>query len=290
MAKHSPTTAVRTLLISDVHLGSKHSQAQQCLEFLQSYAPERVYLVGDFIDGWRCNQGWHWSGTCKDVIDHIETLIAQGSQVFYVPGNHDSFLRNEQSLDMIPDQFSDIQFANEFVFESSGGWRFLITHGDLFDVVERRAQWISKVTSFAYDSVLSANRAFNRLPGRRRKNPYGACASLKSCVKRIVMWLSGFESAIMQHAREQNCDGVVCGHIHTPAIVYSDEMLYLNTGDWVENCTGVVEHLDGSFCLESNYGSPRMLQLPVHPRRSCTASAKQPETIARPCYPRLDPR
>ncbi|TWU15719.1 UDP-2,3-diacylglucosamine diphosphatase [Allorhodopirellula heiligendammensis] len=268
MANHSsPTTAVRTLLISDVHLGSKHSQAARCLEFLQSYTPEQVYLVGDFIDGWRCNQGWHWSGACKEMIDHIESLIAQGTEVFYVPGNHDSFLRNEQSLGMIPDQFSDIHFANEFVFESLGGWRFLITHGDLFDVVETQAQWVSKVTSFAYDTVLSANRLFNRLTGRRHKNPYGACATLKSFVKRIVMWLSGFESAIMQHACEQNCDGVVCGHTHTPAIVYSDDMLYLNTGDWVENCTGLVEHLDGSLCLESNYGSPRMLQLPVHPRK-----------------------
>ncbi len=281
MAKHSPKTAVQTLLVSDVHLGSKHSQAQQCLEFMRSYAPERVYLVGDFIDGWRCNQGWHWSGACKEMLDHIESLIANGVEVFYVPGNHDSFLRNEHSRGMIPDQFSDIHFANEFVFESSGGWRFLITHGDLFDVVETQAQWVSKVTSFVYDTVLSTNRLFNRLPGRRSKNPYGACASLKSLVKRIVMWLSGFEAAIMQHARDQDCDGVICGHTHTPKIVYSEEMLYLNTGDWMENCTGLVEHLDGSICLESRYGSPRMLQLPIHPRRSSKTSFRRAEAATR---------
>ncbi|MCM2371301.1 UDP-2,3-diacylglucosamine diphosphatase [Aporhodopirellula aestuarii] len=266
MTKHSKMTEVRTVLISDVHLGSKHSQSKQCLEFLRSYSPERVYLVGDFIDGWRCNQGWHWSDECNEIIEHLEALIQQGTEVFYVPGNHDAFLRNEQSLEMLPGKFSDVRFANEFVFESKGGWRFLITHGDLFDMVETQAQWISKVTSFAYDSVLSANRLFNRLPTRRRKNPYGACATLKSLVKRVVMMLSGFEAAIMQHARDQNCDGVICGHIHTPAIVYSEEMLYCNTGDWVENCTGLVEHLDGSIRLESIYGSPRMLQLPTHPR------------------------
>ena len=280
MAPRCTSTKVRTLLISDVHLGSKHSQSKACLKFLQSYSPQRVYLVGDFIDGWRCNQGWHWSPNCTAIFEYIERLIEQGTDVFYVPGNHDSFLRNEQSRELIPCQFRDVQFANEFVFESFGGWRFLITHGDLFDLVETQSQWVSKVASFAYDTVLSGNRLCNRIAGRGLKNPYGACAVLKSSVKRIVMRLSGFETAIMQHARDQDCDGVICGHLHTPAIVYSKNMLYCNTGDWVENCTGLVEHLDGSIRLESIYGSPRMLELPIHPRQSARIlSRRNPLTM-----------
>lgn len=261
---------VRTLFVSDVHLGSKHAQAKRCLEFLRSYQPERVYLVGDFIDGWRTHHGWHWNDQCTDVMDHIEGWMSQGAEVFYAPGNHDAFLRQANGHDLILEKFAGkfagVQIADEFVFETIHGWRFLVTHGDLFDVVETQAQWISKATSVAYDTVLSFNRSFNQVIRRSDKNPYGACAALKSQVKRAIRFVSGFESSIMQHAQTKGCDGVICGHIHTPNIVHKPDLLYCNTGDWVENCTGLIEHTDGRICLESVYGKPRSLELPPHER------------------------
>ncbi|TWU64873.1 UDP-2,3-diacylglucosamine diphosphatase [Crateriforma conspicua] len=270
----SAATSVRTLLISDVHLGCKHAQVKACLDFLQSYQPEQIYLVGDFIDGWKCNKGWHWPDECNQILNHLEQLIREGTEVFYVPGNHDAFLRNADYLRMIPEAFSQVKIADEFVFETLQGWRLLITHGDLFDFFETRAQWVSRATAGVYDFVLSLNRWVNRR--RVGSNPYGACAFLKDRVKRGVRFISSFESSIMQHARQRRCEGVVCGHIHTPAIVRRKDSIYFNTGDWVENCTGLVEHHDGTIRLESTYGTPKTLQLNPHERlamRTRSASA-----------------
>lgn len=262
--------SVRAIFISDVHLGSKHSQAARCLEFLRAYEPEVVYLVGDFIDGWRSNQGWTWTEECTQVIDHLEEMMRHGTRVFYTPGNHDAFLRerdgHRQVVQKLSGKFAQVQIEDEFVFESIRGWRFLVTHGDLFDVVESQAQWISKFSSIAYDSVLSINRWCNRVAGRGRKNPYGLCATMKSQVKRVIRFISGFESCITRHAHGRGCEGVVCGHIHTPNIIDNQQLLYCNTGDWVENCTALIEYHDGSMQLRSTYAQPMTLDLAVHPR------------------------
>ena len=282
-----PTAAerVRTVFISDVHLGSKHSQATRCLEFLRAYQPEAIYLVGDFIDGWRSNQTWNWTDDCGQVIDHLEEMMRQGTKVFYTPGNHDAFLRERDGHDQITrklsGKLSQVQIKDEFVFESIRGWRFLITHGDLFDVVESQAQWISKLGSVAYDSVLSFNRSCNWITGRSHKNPYGLCAVMKSHVKRAIRFMSGFESALTGHAHARGCEGIICGHIHTPSIIDNQHLLYCNTGDWVENCTGLIERHDGSIQLQSTYARPMSLDLTVHPR------AVDPST--KPCIGSLTP-
>ncbi|WP_231602702.1 UDP-2,3-diacylglucosamine diphosphatase [Neorhodopirellula pilleata] len=261
---------VRTLLLSDVHLGSKHTQTAQCLDFLKSYQPEQVYLVGDFIDGWRTAHGWHWTPLCDEVMDYFEDLMAKGTKVFYTPGNHDAFLRDIDGHNLIMEKFAgkfaDVEIADQFVFETVRGWRLLVTHGDLFDVVETQAQWVSKITSIAYDVILSCNRLVNHCVGRRHRNPYGACAWLKSQVKRAIRFCSGFEPNLMQHARAEGCEGVICGHVHTPNMIHRPHLLYCNTGDWVENCTGLVEHHDGRISLDSIYGKTRTLELPQHHR------------------------
>jgi len=226
-----------------------------------------VYLVGDFIDAWKCNRGWHWSAECDEIVAHLEGLIRGGTEIFYVPGNHDSFLRNASFLRLVPQVFSQIKIADEFVFETRGGWRFLVTHGDLFDWFETQAQWISKATAGIYDAILSLNRLWNRHLGRHDANPYGACAVIKDRVKRGVRFISKFEATIMQHAHRRQCEGVICGHIHTPDIIHRGGLLYCNTGDWVENCTGLVEHHDGTIRLESTYSASKTLVLETHSRR-----------------------
>lgn len=255
----SITRAVRTLLVSDVHLGCKHAQTDEFLKFLRGYRPDNLYLVGDFLDAWKINSGWNWDQSCDDVIAHVIEMAKSGTKVFYTPGNHDAFLRQHHFQDLIPNLLPHCEIKDEFIFQSARGYRFLVTHGDLFDLFETKAQWISKASSFFYDTCL----ATNRLLARRGRNPYGVCGVLKNRVKNAVKFVSSFESKLFDHATHRQCDGVVCGHIHTPAIIHSSEMLYLNTGDWVENCTGLVEHHDGRLELASLYSENLHLQLEV---------------------------
>lgn len=253
--------SVRTMLISDVHLGNKHAQAKEFLQFLVGFAPETVYIVGDFIDGWKINSGWHWCESCDAIIDHLIALAESQTKIFYMPGNHDSFLRNPAFRSILPGKLPEFEVANEFVFESLSGYRFLVTHGDRFDFFETRVQWVSKAAGRIYGNCLSLNGYLHRLLPRRHGNPYGFCAHLKDRVKRGVRFISNFENQIMRHAQVRACHGVICGHIHTPDIVHSSSKLYCNTGDWMENCTGLVEHHDGNIELVSRYSSNRNLCL-----------------------------
>lgn len=279
--------AVRTLLISDVHLGCKHAQAGQFLRFLDSYHPEKLYIVGDFIDAWKINSGWYWSDECHAIVQRLRQFADAGVEMFYVPGNHDSFLRNSSSREMLPSGFPSLRIANEFVYETLRGWRFLVTHGDLFDFFETRAQWISKATSFAYDSCLSLNWWMHYFLLDDDRNPYGVCASLKDWVKRGVRFVSRFEERILHHALDRGCEGVICGHIHTPDIVQTDSMVYCNTGDWVENCTGLVEHQDGRLQLASLYGENRDLLLPQ--RKLVASSQADGPASSRPTFQSAEP-
>lgn len=255
------TVAVRTLCVSDVHLGCKHARASRFLDFLRQYTPDSLYLVGDFIDTWKINSGWHWSSDCDEVISHLIRLARQGTKIHYVSGNHDAFLRHPAVALAMPHNLPSFQIASEFVFETLSGHRLLVTHGDLFDYFETRAQWVSRASSWFYDSCLSLNWWFHRFLLEQHQNPYGVCSTLKNRVKRGVRFVSHFESRIMGHAQRRACDGVVCGHIHTPAIVEGESAWYFNTGDWVENCTGLIERHNGQMCLVQTYGEDVVLDL-----------------------------
>ena len=273
-------TDIRTLLVSDVHLGCKHSRASEFLCFLKQYRPETVYLVGDFIDAWKINSGWHWSDECDQIVEHMIGLGRQGTRIFLIPGNHDSFLRNPAFQAMLPGDLPHVQIADEFVFETLRGWKLLVTHGDLFDVFETRAQWISKLSTLFYDTCLSINRTICNAFFAETRNPYGGCAILKQRVKRGVRFVSGFESKIADHAKLRDCEGVVCGHIHTPNIINDSSMLYCNTGDWVENCTGLVEYVDGRIHLVSRYGKDQHLDLPARkPKGSMDVGTPTSESV-----------
>ncbi|EMI57732.1 metallophosphoesterase [Rhodopirellula sallentina SM41] len=259
--------------MSDVHLGCKHSRAEEFLVFLRRFHPESIYLVGDFIDGWRINAGWHWSQTCDDIITHLMTLANGGTRIHYVSGNHDSFLRNQAFQSGCLASFPQLEIGNEFFFETLGGWRFLVTHGDQFDCVEENAQWLSKGTTTLYDACLGLNRLWHKALLPKDDNPYGGCSVLKDRIKRWIRFVSGFENKLLEHARRNACDGAICGHIHTPDIVSGDQMWYLNTGDWVENCTGLIERYNGQIQLVQRYNEDMFLQLPAKEEASQTAEA-----------------
>ncbi len=261
MSQAEPKT-IRTLFVSDVHLGCKHSRSEDFLAFIQGYRPQSLYLVGDFLDDWKVNKRRHWTPQCDAVIDHLARMAAEGTSIFYTPGNHDAFLRQETFRDRLPERFPEVELCDEFIYETLNGWRFLVTHGDLFDVVEAKAQWISRASSSFYDNCLSLNRWVQRRFMNEKRNPYGVCAVAKGRVKRGVKFISRYQKKIMRQAQNRGCDGVICGHIHTPVIKQSRSVLYCNTGDWVENCTGLVEHLDGELQLVRRYGRTKGLHLP----------------------------
>lgn len=233
---------VRTLFVSDVHLGCRHSQAEALLRLLERYEPQKVYIVGDFIDGWKLKNRWRWRPEYDAVLRRLMTLKRRGAELYYTPGNHDNFLRGFVA------NFGLVDVQDRFVHEAADGRRYVVTHGDQFDRVEQNCQWLSLVASYAYDVLLTANWLGNRLRGKKH-DPYAFCAAVKARVKRLVTHVSEFEEQLVADARRSRCDGIICGHIHVPRIATLGDVAYLNTGDWVENCSALLEHADGSFEL-----------------------------------------
>ncbi len=239
---------VRTIFISDQHLGFRFSRAEACLNFLRSYRSERLYLVGDFLDGWRLKNHWHWPPVYNELVDHILGMIGSGTQVFYTPGNHDDFLRRPHPA------VNGVEVADEFIHELLDGSRLLITHGDLFDSVEKKHHRLSRFGSTVYDGVTRVNFFTNKMMTTVGLREFNYCFAAKRLSKRIVGAVGGFESTLTQHARHRQCRGVVCGHIHRPTLKQSkkDSFIYCNTGDWVENRSAVIETLTGDLVLKNH--------------------------------------
>ncbi len=230
----------RSLFISDLHLGSKGCQAELFLDFLRHNDANTIFLVGDIIDGWRLRSGWYWPQAHNDVVQKLLRKARKGAQMILVPGNHDEFARQFIGLN-----FGGIEIMRRAMHETADGRRFLITHGDEFDIVVRNARWLAFFGDWAYDGALFINTHFNHV---RRALGFGywsfsAWAKLK--VKNAVNFIGAFETALAGEARRQGADGVICGHIHHAVIREIDGVVYVNVGDFVESCTAVAEHYDG---------------------------------------------
>lgn len=251
---------VRTVIVSDVHLGCRFAQAENFLAYLQTVRPEHLYILGDFFDGWALTARWRWEAVYSQIIDRIFDLAATGTELYYTPGNHDAFLRCPQVGQFLSRSGVVVNIQDEFVFETLDGRRLLLLHGDQFDVIESQYQWLSVLLTYAYEPLLSANWLVNRFSGRDC-SPYRGCAVVKNKVKTAVRFFSHFEEQLKEYARQRNCDGAICGHIHTPTYNTSSGFTYINTGDWVENCTGLVEFHTGELVLESFYASHPLEQL-----------------------------
>jgi UDP-2,3-diacylglucosamine pyrophosphatase LpxH len=259
---------VRSVFISDVHLGHKHSQGLQLIRFLEDLRPKNLYLVGDIIDGWELRRRAGWSGVCTQVLRRLSDMAAQGTHLYYTPGNHDAFLRDTNGLRFVTERFDFVKIADEFVFEAADGRKFLVTHGDLFDVFERSAKWFSYLLGVVYCACLSANRWLSVILRRKGKSPYHLCSLVKQIAKGVVRFMSTYEQSLSEHAHRRGCDGVICGHLHTPKILEKNGFTYCNTGDWVEHCTALVEGNDGTLSLLQFYeGQPTSVSLPRPARR-----------------------
>lgn len=230
----------RTLWISDVHLGTRGCKADMLLEFLRHTESDTLYLVGDVIDGWRLKRSWYWNQSHNDVVQKLLRKARKGTQVIYVPGNHDEALRDFTEL-----HFGGVAVQMEAVHITADGRRLLVTHGDHFDGIVTYAKWLALLGDMAYSAALNVNTWFNHLRHRFGLPYWSLSAYLKHKVKNAVAFISEYERAIAEEARRRHVDGVVCGHIHHAEMRDIDGILYCNDGDWVESCTALAEHADG---------------------------------------------
>ena len=235
----------RSIFVSDVHLGTKDCKAEQLNNFLKHNSCDTLYLVGDIIDAWKIQQNkWRWKQSHTNVVRRILGHAKRGTQVIFIAGNHDEFLRP-----MIPYGFSFglIEIHNQVEHIGADGKHYLVTHGDLFDGITRLAPWIAFLGDKAYDVVLTVNNKFNWIRRRMGFGYFSLSKYLKYKVKKAVDFVFKFEENLANYCKKRGFDGVICGHIHHAEIKKINGVMYMNDGDWVESCTALVEHHDGRW-------------------------------------------
>jgi UDP-2,3-diacylglucosamine pyrophosphatase LpxH len=239
-------TRYRAVFISDIHLGTKGCRSDFLADFLATVACDTLYLVGDIIDGWRLKKSWHWDSHHDEVLRLILRLARNGTDVVYIPGNHDEMFRAWLPMKL---EIAGVRLCRDAVHQTADGRRLLVMHGDEFDSVVRYAKFLALLGDRAYATALLVNRWFNALR-RRLGLPYRSLSAwLKRQVKGAVKAIDRFEHALADEARGRGLDGVICGHIHHAEMRDIAGMLYINDGDWVESCTALVEHDDGRLEL-----------------------------------------
>jgi UDP-2,3-diacylglucosamine pyrophosphatase LpxH len=236
---------VRTVWISDIHLGSKGARAEELAEFLKRYDCDTLYLVGDIIDGWRMKKKMYWPQAHTEVIRRILTRAKRGTRVIYVTGNHDDMLRRYSGI-----EFGNILLIDEYIHTLANGEKLWVVHGDQFDAVVQCHRWIALLGDWAYETMLHLNRWFNHARQRLGFGYWSLSAYLKYKVKRAVNFISDFEHAVARGAAQKEVHGVVCGHIHHPEIrQFTEQLTYYNCGDWVESLSALIEDEQGQLRL-----------------------------------------
>jgi UDP-2,3-diacylglucosamine pyrophosphatase LpxH len=233
----------KTIILSDIHLGLKDSKSREVVEFLTDNTTDRLILNGDIIDGWALSRGSKWKGKHMDCVKKIIKL-SKKSEVIYLTGNHDEFLR-----EFSPTRIGYIKIMDNFVLES-GDKKFLVLHGDVFDMFITDMKWLAKIGSVAYDLALFINRWYNRYRKLVGKDYLSISKKLKDSVKIATKFIGDFEDHLVNLSKKRGYDGVICGHIHQPTIKTINNVVYMNSGDWVENMSALVETHDGEWFLK----------------------------------------
>ena len=235
---------VRTLFMSDVHLGMRPTRIAQCVDFLKHHDAETIYLIGDILDGWRLAKSWYWPPLYSEFVEVLLDKAARGTRLVVLPGNHDEFLR-----EYLGTYFGEVEFVDRTVHTTALGRTYLVMHGDQFDVVVAHAKWLAHVGDWAYRTALRLNIFVNWVRRRLRRPYWSLSAWAKNKVKNVVSVIGRFEEALTLEARDTGVDGVICGHIHFADMHDRLGIHYINTGDWVESCTAVCETPEGQFEL-----------------------------------------
>jgi UDP-2,3-diacylglucosamine pyrophosphatase LpxH len=238
-------TRVRSVFISDVHLGTHGCQAEHLLDFLREYDSDYLYLVGDIVDFWAMSRSIHWTPAQNTVVQKILRRARHGGQVYFIPGNHDEALR-----EYVGSEFGNVRLVAEHIHVAADGRRYGLLHGDEYDQVTRHHRWVAVLGDVAYNVLVRLNAIVSRLRRRLRISGYWSLSGYaKRKVKSAVSFVWDFEDSVLRAIRSRGLDGVICGHIHSATIRQVDGVTYINCGDWVDSCTGIVEHLDGRMEL-----------------------------------------
>ena len=233
----------RTVFLSDVHLGTPDSKADEACEFLKSLRCRTLVLNGDIIDGWALKRGGKWlKQHTRFVRQVLRKMEKEGTKVIYLRGNHDEIMER-----FLPMAVGGLEMTKEYVHQSTDGRRYLVVHGDGFDQVSTSHKWLAHVGAVGYDWLLSFNRLYNWYRMKRGREYFSLSKAVKAKVKASVSFVGKYEEQLQSYARHRDCSGIICGHIHTPADEIVGGIHYLNSGDWVESLTGIVEHEDGVF-------------------------------------------
>jgi UDP-2,3-diacylglucosamine pyrophosphatase LpxH len=234
----------KSIFISDIHLGSKACKATELCKFLKENNCETLYLVGDIIDGWKLSRGWHFPQEHSNVIRRILTKAKRGTTIVYVIGNHDEFIRPWLKL---VKNVGNIILTDQIIHTDTKGRKFLVTHGDLFDQVTRHWKWVSILGDRAYSGLLICNNILAKIRQHLGFGYWSLSKYLKSKTKQAINFIYKFEEHLSIYAKSKNMHGVICGHIHKLEIKNINGIVYINSGDWVETCSVIVEHYDGTL-------------------------------------------
>lgn len=230
----------RTIVISDVHLGATGSKAKEVNFFLKHTRCDKLIMNGDIIDTWALKRNGVWTKDCTNFIRHILKKIEKhNTQIIYTRGNHDDLLER-----FLPIQFAGIRLVENYIHRTSRG-DYLVLHGDVFDSVNNNLKFLAKIGAVGYAILLRINRLYNIYRKWRGKEYFSMSAAIKASVKKAVNRVSSYEPSLADMAKSRNCQGIITGHIHTVADKMIDGIHYLNSGDWMESLTALVEEKDG---------------------------------------------
>lgn len=238
-------TQVRSIFLSDIHLGTRGCQAESLLGFIRHFEAEQIFLIGDIIDFWAMNRSVHWTAAQNTFIQKILRAARKGVRVMLIPGNHDEALREHCGI-----RLGDIELQYEHLHVAADGRRYMLLHGDAFDQVTRHHRWVALLGDAAYNALVHMNFWLSLIRRSLRIPGYWSLAGYaKRKVKTAVSFIFDFEDSVVRAMREKGVDGVICGHIHSATIRQIQGITYINCGDWVDSCTGIVEHFDGRMEL-----------------------------------------
>ena len=236
-------TGYKSVFISDLHLGSKHCNADKLLNFLDGLETEKLYLVGDIVDGWRLQKKWYWPNKHNKIVQKL-IKIAKKSEVIYITGNHDEFLRTIPNINI-----GEVTVYNRYDHIGVDGKRYLVTHGDIFDHLmrTRSGRFVMHLGDVAYDGLIYLNLLVNGFRKIFNRPPWSLAKFLKNKAKAAATYIGHFEQEMATYCKKKGYDGIICGHIHHATIKNFDGVVYMNDGDWCESCTALVETKAGNF-------------------------------------------
>lgn len=237
---------VRSIFLSDIHLGTKACQAGQLLDFLKAYTSDNLFLLGDIVDLWAMSRGGvYWTPDQNTFVQKILRRARHGEKIFFIPGNHDEAMR-----EYVGTSFGDVMVMSEYVHTAADGRRYLLIHGDAFDQVTLHHRWVAILGDISYNLLVRLNIYLSWMRRTLKRPGYWSLAGYaKRRIKTALTFIFNFEDSVIYHARERGMDGAICGHIHWAMIKEIDGLTYMNCGDWVDSCTAIVEHLDGRMEL-----------------------------------------